>query len=173
MSRLRTSEEAERIAGEAQGMRSAAQVAAELAALGPVPRRPDSSRGPATHGALAYRLPADARVVEGLGEVNASGVRSRGLTLATSRGAAVTVPASGIIRFSGPFRDYDGIVIIDHGGGWMSLIVNVASQLRPGTRVRAGEPLGPRDGAAGRRTVPKWAASVPCPHRRFICNAVK
>ena len=146
---IATSEDAERIRGEAQGLRSAAQVASELAALGPVPRRPDSSRGPATHGALVYRLPTDAQVVEGLGEVNASGVRSRGLTLATSRGTAVTVPASGIIRFSGPFRDYDGIVIIDHGGGWMSLIVNVASQVRPGTRVRAGEPLGRAMGPLG------------------------
>ena len=93
--------------------------------------------------------PSMRRVVEGLGEVNASGVRSRGLTLATSRGTAVTVPASGIIRFSGPFRDYDGIVIIDHGGGWMSLIVNVASQLRPGTRVRAATPLGRAMGPLG------------------------
>ena len=32
----------------------------------------------------------------------------------------------------GPFRDYDGVLIIDHGGGWMSLIVNVASPLAPG-----------------------------------------
>ena len=31
------------------------------------------------------------------------------------------------MSFSGPFRDYDGVLIIDHGGGWMSLIVNVAS----------------------------------------------
>ena len=55
--------------------------------------------------------------------------------------AAVAVPADGIVRFSGPFRDYDGIVIIDHGRGWMSLIVNVASPLKPGARVRLGAPL--------------------------------
>jgi septal ring factor EnvC (AmiA/AmiB activator) len=54
----------------------------------------------------------------------------------------VSAPADGIVRFSGPFRDYDGVLIIDHGGGWMSLIVNVASDLRPGRRIQLGEPVG-------------------------------
>ena len=62
--------------------------------------------------------------------------------MATSRGASVTVPADGIVRFSGPFRDYDGVVIIDHGGGWVSLIVNVSTVLRAGEKVRLGDPLG-------------------------------
>jgi septal ring factor EnvC (AmiA/AmiB activator) len=74
--------------------------------------------------------------------VNASGVRSRGLALATARGAPISAPADGVVRFSGPFRDYDGVLIIDHGGGWMSLIVNVSSDLRPGVKVRLGEPVG-------------------------------
>jgi murein DD-endopeptidase MepM/ murein hydrolase activator NlpD len=34
------------------------------------------------------------------------------------------------------------VVIIDHGHGWMSLIVNVASTQRRGDRVRIGAPLG-------------------------------
>ena len=45
------------------------------------------------------------------------------------------VPASGTIRFAGPFRNYDGIVIIDHGDGWMSLILKVSTQLEAGARV--------------------------------------
>jgi septal ring factor EnvC (AmiA/AmiB activator) len=81
-------------------------------------------------------------VVEGLANVDQSGVRARGITLSTSRGAPVTAPADGTVRFSGPFRDYDGVLIIDHGGGWMSLIVNVGSALRPGDRVALGQPVG-------------------------------
>jgi septal ring factor EnvC (AmiA/AmiB activator) len=54
----------------------------------------------------------------------------------------VAAPAGGIVRFSGPFRDYDGVVILDHGGGWMSLIVNVSSPLKRGDRVGLGDPLG-------------------------------
>jgi len=54
----------------------------------------------------------------------------------------VTAPADGVVKFAGPFRDYDGVVIIDHGGGWLSLIVNVASELHPGDRIRLGEGVG-------------------------------
>jgi septal ring factor EnvC (AmiA/AmiB activator) len=145
---LARGEDIEKLSGEAQRSRSAAQIAAELAALGPAPPRPAAPEGRLPP-PLAYQLPANARVVEGLGEVNASGVRSRGLTLGTRRGAQVLVPAAGIIRFAGPFRDYDGIVIIDHGGGWMSLIVNVSSSLQPGARVAPGDPLGRALGPLG------------------------
>ena len=146
---LARGEDIEKLSGEAQSSRSAVQIAAELAALGPAPQRPAAPQGPIPRLPLDYRLAAEARVLEGLGEVNASGVRSRGLTLATRRGAPVIVPAAGIIRFAGPFRDYDGIAIIDHGGGWMSLIVNVASTLQPGTKVGAGDPLGRALGPLG------------------------
>jgi murein hydrolase activator len=33
-------------------------------------------------------------------------------------------------------------VIIDHGGGWISLLVNVSSTLQPGRKVRLGGPVG-------------------------------
>ena len=146
---LARGEDIEKLSGEAQRSRSAVQIAGEIASLGPAPGRPAAPEGPTPRPPLDYRLPADARVVDGLGEVNSSGVKSRGLTLATRRGAPVMIPAAGIIRFAGPFRDYDGIAIIDHGGGWMSLIVNVSSSLPPGTRVAAGDPLGRALGPLG------------------------
>ncbi|MEO5612439.1 MAG: peptidoglycan DD-metalloendopeptidase family protein, partial [Sphingomicrobium sp.] len=146
---LARGEDIEKLSGEMQRRRSASQITAEIAGLGPAPERPVAPEGPVPRPPLDYRLPVIARVIDGLGEVNASGVKSRGLTLATGRGAQVAVPAAGIIRFTGPFRDYDGIAIIDHGGGWMSLIVNVASSLAPGTRVAAGDPLGRALGPLG------------------------
>jgi septal ring factor EnvC (AmiA/AmiB activator) len=146
---LAMSEDVERLSSEAERRRFAARIASELSALGPAPLRPLAGEGRAPPTRLDYRLPANGRVLVGLGEVNASGVRSRGLTLATPRGAPVIVPAGGIIRFAGPFRDYDGIAIIDHGGGWMSLIVNVRSSLAPGTKVAAGAPLGRALGELG------------------------
>ena len=146
---LAVGEDIERLAEETRRNRSAAQIAAELAALGPAPLRPAPAEERLPRPPLDYQLPAGARVLQGLGEVNSSGVRSRGLTLATRRGAEVAVPAAGIVRFAGPFRDYDGIAIIDHGGGWMSLIVNVASPLKPGAKVRAGDRLGRALGPLG------------------------
>jgi septal ring factor EnvC (AmiA/AmiB activator) len=91
---------------------------------------------------FAYRVAVDAPVVEGLGAVSDSGVRGRGTTFAAPRGAQVSAPADAIVRYSGPFRDYDGILILDHGGGWVSLIVGVSSPLKPGAKVRIGQPLG-------------------------------
>jgi septal ring factor EnvC (AmiA/AmiB activator) len=117
-------------------------LAAQFASSQPEPERPVRPEGPLLRAPFSYELPAGAPVTEGLAAVNRSGVRSRGLTIATSRGAAVTAPAGGVVRFSGPFRDYDGILIIDHGGGWMSLIVNVSTELKPGDRVQLGQPIG-------------------------------
>ena len=124
------------------GDRAARAIAAELAATDPAPARPTPPEGGNARPPLPYVLVADAPVIAGLGSVNPNGVRSRGLTLASGRGTPVIVPASGVIRYSGPFQSHDGVVIIDHGHGWMSMIVNIASTLRRGDRVRLGEPLG-------------------------------
>jgi septal ring factor EnvC (AmiA/AmiB activator) len=135
-------EDIERLHSEESSSRSARAVADLLAAEPPLPPRPFAAARTEPRPPFAYALPVQAPVVEGLGAVNDNGVRSRGIAFATARGAEIMAPAGGIIRFSGPFRDYDGVVILDHGGGWMSLIVNVSSPLKRGDRVRLGDPLG-------------------------------
>jgi len=146
---LAAGETVQQLEGDAAASRNAAALASALAALGPAPARPAASDSQSPLPPFAYRLPAAAPVVTGLGAVSANGVRSRGLTLATPRGAPVLAPAAGTVRFSGPFRDYDGVLIIDHGNGWMSLLVNVSSQLKPGERVSLGQPLGRALGPLG------------------------
>ena len=146
---LAAGEDFERLRGSASGSRAAALSAAALAKDGPSPARPftTNERGPSAP--LGYALPALAPVTDGLGAVNASGVRSRGITLATPPGALVVAPAGGTIRFSGPFRDYDGVLIIDHGKGWMSVLLKVGSEARVGDRIVAGQPLGRALGPLG------------------------
>jgi len=139
---LAAGEDVARIRADERGSRAAWALAAAVDDADPAPPRPapgDAGRPPFS---LAYELPATASVTEGLGEISSNGVQSRGLTLATPRGSAVTAPASGIVRFAGPFRGHDGLVIIDHGGGWTSLLVNVASTLKVGERVALGDPIG-------------------------------
>jgi septal ring factor EnvC (AmiA/AmiB activator) len=167
---LAAAENADLLSGRAGRDRGAASVARDLAALGPAPLPRSAARAVAE---LRYRLPADAPVVQGFGAISDSGVRSRGVTFATRRGSAVQVPADGIIRFAGPFRDYDGIVIIDHGGGWMSLIVNAASPLARGSRGALRPTARPRARAHRSRIVEQGAPNVPCSHRRFISFSVK
>jgi murein hydrolase activator len=139
---LAAAESVEQLASGQAGSREAAALAAALAAADPAPARPIPADSAPPAAPLNYRLPAEAPVVEGLGSVNSSGIRSRGITLATRRGTAVTAPAAGTVRFSRPFRSYDGVTIIDHGGGWVSLLVNVASPLKAGARVRLGDAVG-------------------------------
>jgi septal ring factor EnvC (AmiA/AmiB activator) len=135
-------ESVERLRGEQAGSQSIRAVASQLTAEEPAPPSPFAPEGGTVHLPFAYQLPAAAPVTEGLAAVNDSGVRSRGLALATLRGMPLTAPADGSVKFAGPFRDYDGVLIIDHGGGWMSLIVNVASSLHAGDRVAIGQDIG-------------------------------
>ena len=135
-------ENVERLRGQQANSQSIRIVASQLAGEETAPPSPFAAEGETPRVPFAYQLPAGAPVIEGLAAVNDSGVRSRGLTLGTYRGAAVTAPAAGVVKFAGPFRDYDGVLILDHGGGWMSLIVNVGSTLHPGERVSLGDQVG-------------------------------
>jgi septal ring factor EnvC (AmiA/AmiB activator) len=125
-----------------------------MALPGPLPRplRPGAAPPPmpaaAVSGPPAYRLPVLGRVVRGFGDRSATGIRSRGITLAARPDAVVVAPAAGHIGFAGPYRGYDRIVIIDHGGGWTSLVTGLAAvSARAGDRVDQGSPIG-RSGAA-------------------------
>ena len=139
---ISSGEEVSNIRNDEARSRDARRLAAILAGEEPAPNRPLGPAGSQPLTPFSYALPANAPVTEGLGAVNDSGVRSRGIHFATGRGAQLVVPADGTVRFSGPFRDFDGVVILDHGRGWTSLIVNVSSPLKPGTTVRLGDPLG-------------------------------
>lgn len=123
-----------------------------LAALdGPVlrPPRPQQSRvvenAPLKAGNArpAYRLPVMGAVVSGFGEVAATGVRSRGLTIAARPGAQLIAPADGRIGFAGRYRGFGRIVIIEHVGGWTTLITGMdRTALKVGERVAQGDPIG-------------------------------
>jgi murein hydrolase activator len=90
-----------------------------------------------------YRLPVAGTLVTGLGEVSRSGVRARGLTIATRGSAQVVAPTSGRIVFAAPYRGFGRIVIIDHGRGWTTLITSLAAlDVRVGDNVVQGSPIG-------------------------------
>ncbi|WP_156472293.1 murein hydrolase activator EnvC family protein [Sphingorhabdus sp. M41] len=91
----------------------------------------------------AYRLPVIGEIVAGLGELSDSGYRSRGLTIAVDPGAQIVAPAAGRVAYSGRYRGYGNILIIEHDAGWTSLITNMAtSRVAVGDRVVQGAPVG-------------------------------
>ena len=126
---------------------------------GPLPRppRPGEVASPVdrvawSHAAPPYRLPVPGKIVTGLGEVSDAGVRSRGITIAPVADAQVIAPAAGRIAFAGPFRAYGNIVIIDHGGGWTSLVSGLGVvSTRIGDKVEQGAPIGQAGGGASPR----------------------
>jgi septal ring factor EnvC (AmiA/AmiB activator) len=129
-----------------------AELAADLASLpGPVlrPPQPGQSAAPptdrtdATSPRPAYRLPVLGRVVTGVGEISETGIRSRGLTFITRPDAQVIAPANGRVKFAESFRDYGLIVIIDHGGGWTTLITGLHNlSVAVGDSIVQGSPVG-------------------------------
>jgi septal ring factor EnvC (AmiA/AmiB activator) len=129
---------------------------ARLAALpGPLlrPARPEQAQVAATQdmpspepsaatAPAPYLLPVTGRTVLGFGVLQGSGI-SAGLTLAPRPGAQVVAPAAGRVAFAGPYRGYGRIVIIEHAGGWTSLVTGLArTDVAVGERLVAGAPLG-------------------------------
>ncbi|WP_265528748.1 murein hydrolase activator EnvC family protein [Sphingomicrobium marinum] len=129
-----------------------------LAQYDPAPPRPSSADPDRPRGPKNYRMPSDAAVSEGFATLREGGIRSRGLTLATRRGAALVAPAAGTVTFSGPFRGYDGVLIIDHGDGWASLLTGVTSPLEAGNKIGAGAAIGR---ARGEVTLELWQSGTP------------
>jgi septal ring factor EnvC (AmiA/AmiB activator) len=155
---------------------------ARLAALpGPLPRpeRPEDARlavtadQPATEGAASrppapYLLPVTGRTVIGFGAQQGASTSS-GVTLAPRPGAQVVAPAAGRVAFAGPYRGYGRIVIIEHAGGWTSLVTGLASSdVAVGDTLVAGAPLGMAAQAAPQVTLELRSEGEPVNPLRFV-----
>ncbi len=89
-----------------------------------------------------YYLPVTGRIVTGFGAPQGSGL-SQGITLAPRGDAQVVAPGAGRVAFAGAYRGYGQIVIIEHAGGWTSLVTGLArSSADVGDEVLAGTPVG-------------------------------
>jgi septal ring factor EnvC (AmiA/AmiB activator) len=109
---------------------------------GPV-LRPGTPAQPAQARAPRYILPVAGRLLTGTGEISDAGVHARGLTFEVAGAAPVVAPRAGRIVFAGAYRSYGRVVILDHGGGWLTLITNMATLDVPvGQSVAQGAPLG-------------------------------
>ena len=151
---LALAEEARDLDGLVDRLDAAGAVRERLAALpGPIirPPRPEESQvvlaqAPAAGEIPAppgYQLPVAGRTVTGFGAPSDGGILSKGLTLAPRDGAQVVAPAAGRVVFAGPYRGYGRIVIIEHEGGWTSLVTGLARiDVEVGAELVGGGPLG-------------------------------
>lgn len=88
-------------------------------------------------------LPARGPIVTSFGEEKIKGVVSKGIQIKTRNMAQVTSPFDGSVIFSGPFRGYGNLIIIDHGEGYMTLLAGLENMdCELGQMLLAGEPVG-------------------------------
>jgi septal ring factor EnvC (AmiA/AmiB activator) len=91
-------------------------------------------------GQLPY--PAQGQILRRFGDNDGLGAKLRGFAVATREEAQVTSPADGKIEFSGPFRSYGQLLIIDAGEGHLVLLAGMERiSAEMGQVVRAGEPV--------------------------------
>jgi septal ring factor EnvC (AmiA/AmiB activator) len=85
--------------------------------------------------------PVNGRVVYRFGE--GEGRFTEGVTLSAEPDTPVLSPADGRVVYAGPFRDYGILLIIEHGGGFHSVLTGLGgSGMVAGQWVLGGEPLG-------------------------------
>ncbi|MDB5681918.1 MAG: metalloendopeptidase, partial [Sphingomonas bacterium] len=65
------------------------------------------------------------------------------ITLACAPETQAVAPAAGRILYAGPFRAYGAVVIVDHGGGWTSLVTGLGGvSVKVGDQVAQGSAIG-------------------------------
>ena len=147
---LALAEQARDLTGLVDELGKSATLRDQLAQLpGPVLRPPQPERAqpeqaptaptpPPMIGLARYILPVDGRLVGGFGDPG-----SKGIAIAARAGAQVVAPGGGRVVFAGPYRGYGKIVILEHAGGWTSLVTGLFQlDVRVGEVLIAGAPLG-------------------------------
>lgn len=100
---------------------------------------------PAIAFASAKRLlpmPVNGSRIRIFGAADGSGGQEKGISIATRPGAQVTTPCDGWVVYSGPFRSYGQLLILNAGGGYHVLIAGMERiSVNIGQFVLTGEPV--------------------------------
>ena len=81
--------------------------------------------------------------------LKAFGRGEKGITFAGRPAGQVLAPYAGRVEFSGPFKNYDQVVILNVGGGYFVLLTGLSDlYVGTGDDIRRGEPLGALPGGS-------------------------
>jgi murein hydrolase activator len=87
--------------------------------------------------------PARGEIAAKFGQRTDAFGEGKGLVIATRAGAQVVTPFDGQIVFEGPFRSYGQILIIEHSGGYHTVLAGLAHvDVVVGQWLKGGEPVG-------------------------------
>lgn len=99
--------------------------------------------GAALPGLGKAQPPTQGVVTIGYGQADTIGAKSEGITIEAAPSGLVVAPMGGVVRFTGAFRDYGNMVIVEHKKDYHSLIAGLARiNVKEGDSVGAGEPVG-------------------------------
>ena len=108
-------------------------------------------------------LPVAGTILKTFGAPDGFGGTEHGVSVATLAGAVVSAPADGSVLFSGPYRTYGQLLILDAGGGYYVLLAGMDRiNVVPGEFVLTGEPVGAMgDGSRRMATAAAVGAAQP------------
>jgi murein hydrolase activator len=87
-------------------------------------------------------LPVQGKALLKFGQADRDGTPSKGIHFETRPGAQVISPCDGLILYTGPFRSYGQLLIINPGGGYHVVIAGMDRiEAQQGQFVLAGEPI--------------------------------
>jgi len=87
-------------------------------------------------------VPVSGKIVKTYGAPDGIGGTEKGLSLATRPGAPVASPSDGWVAFSGPYRTYGQLLIINAGAGYYIVLAGMERiNVEVGQFVLAGEPV--------------------------------
>lgn len=87
-------------------------------------------------------LPVNGNKIRDFGGSDGSGGVQKGISLASRPGSQVTTPCDGWVVYSGPFRSYGQLLILNAGGGYHVLIAGMERiSVNIGQFVLTGEPV--------------------------------
>lgn len=100
------------------------------------------------------RLPVKGSVLNRFGQNRKdTGISWKGLFIKAAEGANVKTVANGVIVFADWMRGFGNLIIVDHGGGYMSLYGNNQAILKnAGSQVKAGETIASVGNTGGNKT---------------------
>lgn len=98
--------------------------------------------------------PVTGRIIRAFGPL-ANGARNNGINIATEFGAQIRAAAEGVVAYAGNLPGFGQLVLIRHGGGWLTAYGHADALLvTRGQAVTRGQPIA-RAGASGNATQPQ------------------
>lgn len=137
----------ERLAAQAQEKRQAQIAAGQRPtqtvqqSMTPTARPPARGSFERAKGGLIF--PVRGTITRNFNDVTVSGAHMKGITIEGRTNAQVVAPYDGVVLFSGPFKSYGQLLIIDNGDSYITLLAGMERiYATVGQELVSGEPVG-------------------------------